>query len=284
MESPVGRIVGGEDAVPYEFPWMVGLNNTILYGDDYVGGVRGCGASIVNDRMILTAAHCIASMTFISNQSNGYNSQGPKHAYRALLHSHYFYNDSKQINREVTVTVVHPGFVDGWRKYRVEMDIGLMILDEPLDFSALGPDGKFLYKPICLPSLRKPIDVFGKEAIVAGWGYNSSDRTTFPDVLKKGAITLFPFKQCQDYFGFGLWNALICSMDNVTYIIQGDSGSPVIVNDGTGKHTQVGVVSSSKIGGQNDNGVAGGFFADIQELVPFVDHYSSIYKAKFCKN
>lgn len=45
------RIVGGQNAVPNEWPWIVALFNS---------GRQFCGGSLINTVHILTAAHCIA--------------------------------------------------------------------------------------------------------------------------------------------------------------------------------------------------------------------------------
>ena len=51
-----GRIVGGVDAEPYEFPWQVSIQINIPKKKKVD---HFCGGAIVSDQWILTASHCL---------------------------------------------------------------------------------------------------------------------------------------------------------------------------------------------------------------------------------
>ncbi|XP_021108294.1 chymotrypsin-like elastase family member 3B, partial [Heterocephalus glaber] len=53
--SPVGRVVNGEDAVPYSWPWQVSLQYEKNGAFSHT-----CGGSLIAPDWVLTAAHCIS--------------------------------------------------------------------------------------------------------------------------------------------------------------------------------------------------------------------------------
>lgn len=52
----VGRIIGGEKAVENQFPYIASLRHKRL--QDHI-----CGASVINERWFVSAAHCTAQFT-----------------------------------------------------------------------------------------------------------------------------------------------------------------------------------------------------------------------------
>jgi len=49
IENKSGKIVGGTEASPNQFPWLAGLEAPGWF----------CSSSIISEEWILTAAHCV---------------------------------------------------------------------------------------------------------------------------------------------------------------------------------------------------------------------------------
>jgi len=101
-------IVGGEDADIQDYPYQVALLST--------GGWAYCGASIINEYWILTAAHCVqgesASNTEVRMGSDNSYAQGGDTYDSAEIISHPDYNSNSMNN-----------------------DIALIKLEDPISFN-----------------------------------------------------------------------------------------------------------------------------------------------------
>lgn len=53
LSPPGSRIIAGELAQPGQLPWQVGV-----YYRRADGGLYFCGGSLINERYVVTAAHC----------------------------------------------------------------------------------------------------------------------------------------------------------------------------------------------------------------------------------
>ena len=49
LPGPAGRIVGGEEASPHQYPWMAAL---------FIDDKWFCGGSLISDQWVMTAGHC----------------------------------------------------------------------------------------------------------------------------------------------------------------------------------------------------------------------------------
>ena len=66
--SPVeNRIVGGTAAQLGHWPWI----GSLQYVDEDGGTVHNCGASLINNRFVVTAAHCM--YVFLCNVNTKYD-------------------------------------------------------------------------------------------------------------------------------------------------------------------------------------------------------------------
>jgi len=153
------KIVGGNAAKNNSYPWMVPLfvNSTEYYYynyDDYTldhqisqeEEIFICGATIINEEWLMTAAHCIEN--FIPNQIHGY----------AGAHS---LDKKSSVKINFHHWIIHPNYTLGEGTSKAN-DIALLHVDQQLIFNEHA-------SPICLPNTD---ELLKKEEIcvATGWG------------------------------------------------------------------------------------------------------------------
>lgn len=224
------RIVGGEEVSPrFKYPWMVAISINVRDSTFFI-----CGASIISDRYILTAAHCVCDQLktqcflkeFVTvkvadhlRESSDDDLDGVTmdlDIEEIILNMEYFKTDK---------------FSDG--------DIALLKLKEPLDFAAHKE-----IKPVCLPT-DKSKTYKGYDAIVAGWGSLGSDLDhILPDELMEVTVPILSPKCESNYNDIRITENMLCAgfPEGGKNACFGDSGGPLIVKEGN-TYTQVGIVS-----------------------------------------
>lgn len=132
--SVESRIYGGQEAKPGQFPFIVSIRLGI--------NVHECGGSILSERWIVTAAHCIEFRT-------------PDYQ-KVLVGVHRRGRDPNATVMQVKSLVVHEGF----DREKVIHDIGLVELEQPINFT-------LKIAPIELNKsfINETLDVY-----TAGWG------------------------------------------------------------------------------------------------------------------
>ncbi|KAL2717388.1 trypsin-1-like [Vespula squamosa] len=223
------RIVGGQNAIPREFPWLVSITRK---------GGHFCGGTILNSRFILTAAHCLCSGT----------STIPIRQLRVTLGEYDLKGPETPAAREESVinAVVHPSHRCG----RYVDDIALLELSRPITWSES-------VKPACLPAASgKPgYRAFGGEsAVAAGWGWLGEDRSRYKraDVMKKVSVRVVENSICREWYASQGKSIRVESQQMCAGHEEGgrdtcwaDSGGPLMVgNQPGGSMMVVGVVSS----------------------------------------
>ncbi|GAB6028383.1 hypothetical protein CHUAL_002550, partial [Chamberlinius hualienensis] len=204
------RIIGGEQSMPNEFPWMAQLYNN----DEFI-----CGGTLIGRSHILTAAHCL-----LQKRNNlhvilgGYSRK---------------YNELGTVKRTVTQIKKHPHFDPDDSKAN---DIAVLKLDSSVSFSRQ-------IRPICLP--RNDDEFIGKEGTVTGWG-RTSINSELSDRLIKLRLPIVGEKECREnWYGTVLPNkTVVCAgyVNGRKDSCIGDSGGPLIANK-YGIWHQVGIVS-----------------------------------------
>ncbi|XP_014218377.1 proclotting enzyme-like [Copidosoma floridanum] len=207
------RIVGGTTTQQGEWPWIAGLFNA---------GRHICGGSLIDDRHILTAAHCVAQMTSwdvarMTVRLGDYDIKTP--------------NEVRHVEKRVKRVVRHRGF-DMRTLYN---DVALLTLNEPVEFTET-------IRPVCLPSGSSLY--INKMSTVIGWG-SLREGGPAPGKLQGVTIKIWPNSICKQKYGNaapgGIVDSFLCAGEANRDSCSGDSGGPLMVNDG--RWTQVGIVS-----------------------------------------
>ncbi|CAH1637696.1 unnamed protein product [Spodoptera littoralis] len=152
------RIWGGNRTRLYEMPWMV-----LLSYDSARGPKLSCGGSLINERYVLTAAHCVS---FLGNRLrlDGVilGEYDVKQDPDCEMSDGKKYCAPNIRNVSIASVIAHPGYTP----QSLVDDIALIRLAEPADFSLDS------MKPVCLPvtSELQRESLIGQNAVVAGWG------------------------------------------------------------------------------------------------------------------
>ncbi|XP_016959648.1 phenoloxidase-activating factor 1-like isoform X2 [Drosophila biarmipes] len=218
--SPAGyRIARGQEASPNELPWMamlLYLNNTSLEI------IPSCAGSLINNRYVLTAGHCVASMpgTFtLKSVRLGEHNVGSTATGLPLCWDRRVRCAVPHIDIDVEKAFVHSRFKKG-AKTQLQHDIALLRLKMPVRFS----NG---IKPICLLRAHPPLT--NSTLQIAGWGQTEDGRLS--QVLRKGNVNEVHPSMCSQMFRYLQFNfhSQLCALgQRGVDICGGDSGGPLM--------------------------------------------------------
>ncbi|XP_052894734.1 brachyurin-like [Anopheles moucheti] len=251
--ASVSKVAGGTVAKTDQFPHLVSIILIFADGSDTL-----CGGSIIADRYILTAAHCLYGMkeaTIIPGQTT---IQIP------------FAPDTITVTVQPSDTILHPGYdpVD------ILNDIALIRLPKPLTFSSR-------VQPIRLPSWTDSYTgLIGYDSIVSGWGAQSNDDyAELADEmrldLRYATNTIVSNEVCYRVYGPIIRIQQICAAgEGGRNPCQGDSGGPLSVKFDGHRLTQVGIVSYGSVLGCQ-NGVPG-VYTRVSSYVEWIVYHTGI--------
>ncbi|NXR33342.1 ENTK Enteropeptidase, partial [Zosterops hypoxanthus] len=133
------RIIGGNDATRGAWPWIVSLHFNLQ---------AVCGASLVSDEWVVTAAHCV------------YGRQLKPSRWKAVLGLHLQSEQEKPPAEVLNIDriIINPHYM----KETKDSDIALMHLQHKVQYSDY-------IQPICLPEKNQQF-LPGINCSIAGWG------------------------------------------------------------------------------------------------------------------
>ncbi|XP_013882522.1 prothrombin [Austrofundulus limnaeus] len=226
------RIVGGKDAEVASAPWQV-----MLYKRSPQELL--CGASLLSDQWILTAAHCILYPPWNKNfTSNDILVRLGKHN-RAQF--------ERGIEKIVAIDdiIVHPKY--NWKE-NLNRDIALLHLRRPVTFTDQ-------IHPVCLPSkqVARTLMSEGFKGRVTGWGnlqetWNPAARN-LPTVLQQIHLPIVDQDVCRKSTSVRITDNMFCAgfkpdENERGDACEGDSGGPFVMKyPAENRWYQIGIVS-----------------------------------------
>ncbi len=206
-----GRIVGGIEATPGEFPFMVSLQRA-------TSSRPFCGGSLIAEQWVLTAAHCVSGITSTNT---------------VVRLGHHRVTDTEGTERHFIQRVyAHPQYNNGTLDY----DYALLHLATPSKFAAVA----LQTQEIDIPDTVEEAPV----ATVMGFG---ALREGGPqsNVLMKVEKPLVSATKCDAAYPGDITDRMICSglFEGGKDSCQGDSGGPLVLIDQTAQPVLSGVVS-----------------------------------------
>lgn len=190
--SKSAKIVGGHEAEPYSYPFMV----SIQYKKN---GWHFCGGALISPKTVITAAHCTkgesaANLQVVVGEHNLNIKEGPE----------------QTIN--VQEIVIH----DNYNSSTMENDISILHLSAPVN---LGMTTQLI-------TLPEPNEKFSGKTTVIGWGALKSGGDS-PDELNEVNLNLVDFDKCNTDYNGEILPRMVCAAAPNKDTCQGDSGGPL---------------------------------------------------------
>ncbi|XP_016976641.2 serine protease easter [Drosophila rhopaloa] len=227
-KSPaVYRIKGGRNVGLNELPWMALLlyRNRKSWQAPLVGA---CGGSLITNRYVLTAAHCVVKGPKLPQDLEIQRVRLGEHDTSVNPDCQYLYPGSgkrhcapRHLEIDVEKVIPHQGYLDS---EVFHYDIALLRLEIPVRYTPA-------IKPICV--LQDSISLMNSKFKVAGWGKTESGLSS--TVLLQATLKKLDAESCIKAYPYLEFNSSIqicvAVLDGID-TCHGDSGGPLMATKG----------------------------------------------------
>lgn len=185
-----------------------------------------CGGTLISDRYVLTAAHCLSRKSARSLQ--------------VVLGDHDWTTrvETPEIRRGVEEIIRHPKFGEN---ATFDHDYALLRLSVPVNYNTHGN-----IRPACLPDRERAADeLTGLTGTASGWGVvDPKDRGSQADKLQTTDVNIISHSDCRNSYPVGsVTPSMFCAKAKGSDACFGDSGGPFTVVREGGPSVLEGVVS-----------------------------------------
>jgi len=198
------RIINGETARAHSWPWQI----LLIAFDSNQTPISFCGATIITERHILTAAHCV-------------HLEGPP-----II---VLFPGKHSLNLDISLTsgyvadkiYIHEGY-----NLAHHHDIAILTIREPLRFDSY-------IRPICLATPHSSVLQANEELVAIGWGriYAEPETNIYAQSLQQVKLAYVPTSHpnCSEIFEPGVAHpGQMCAGKPGYNACQGDSGGPLM--------------------------------------------------------
>ncbi|KAF2361936.1 Serine proteases trypsin domain [Trinorchestia longiramus] len=233
-----------------EYPWQAAILRRAEGEVVYV-----CGATLINQHFLITAAHCIQDIdpSLLKIRLGEWDVRDKSEFY-------------PYVEFEVSGVYSHPEFYEG----NLENDIAILRTDRLVDYT------KYPHiSPVCMPASRQ--DFSGQVCRITGWGKDGwGSEGNFQSILKETQVPVVNSNICQQILrttklgsNYKLPAGMICAGGEENKdACKGDGGGPLVCRGAGGEFQLAGVVSWGLGCGQR--GIPG-VYVDIPHYIDWIN-------------